>query len=225
MQKTCLRIHWTQCGRNRYVVFFESQIQNPQISSCFEKFPGKREEIFQTLPSTRQRNSLLGVGKNLTNIPDDEPRPQPTNPILHFKKRFNIGQHFNDDDASPEHQGDVQRENKIPRTHESPSAFPSMTRSASFEDDNSTPQNLTMKRSSECSNSLIDLSTSSKREYCQVSTSLSSSVSSFSSVSSSCSFNSFDWARSSSYHLTASNLKKKAPLQVSIFKNSLHFIT
>merc|ERR1712038_1393153 len=32
------------------------------------------QEILQSLPATRQRHSLLAVGKNLLNIPDDDPR-------------------------------------------------------------------------------------------------------------------------------------------------------
>ena len=32
------------------------------------------QEILQSLPATRQRHSLLTVGKNLVNIPDDDPR-------------------------------------------------------------------------------------------------------------------------------------------------------
>jgi hypothetical protein len=113
---------------------------------------------------------------------------------LHFKKRFNIAQHFNDDEeAAPE----VGREHKIPRTH----------RGASFDDDASGPQNLTTKRPAECSSSLVDLTA---RDGRQISTSLSSSVASFSSEASSSSFHSgVDWPSSSSCLF-----KKRLPLQV-----------
>ena len=35
------------------------------------------QEVLQSLPATRQRHSLLTVGKNLVNIPDDDPRQAP----------------------------------------------------------------------------------------------------------------------------------------------------
>ena len=38
------------------------------------------QEVLQSLPVTRQRHSLLAVGKNLLNIPDDDPRATSNKP-------------------------------------------------------------------------------------------------------------------------------------------------
>ena len=61
------------------------------------------KDAISSLPSSRQRNSLLAVGKNLQNIPDEEPENFKTtsirannNPDLSkpFKKRLIAGFHF-----------------------------------------------------------------------------------------------------------------------------------
>ena len=75
-------------------------------------------EILQTLPSTRQRNSLLAVGMNL-NIPDEDPKLANSNNQM-YKKRFNISE-YNDTGRDGggggfESRRFEERENKIPRT-------------------------------------------------------------------------------------------------------------
>lgn len=127
----------------------------------------EKHKTHQVLPSTRQRNSLFGVGKNLTNIPDDDPKHSPSNAMKHFKKRFNIGQHFATDADSQEPQDSQQRENKIPRT-----SLPLSQYYAEL-DNTSVPQNLSTKMLKESSNLLLDVSTSN-----ETSASLSLSISS-----------------------------------------------
>jgi len=98
---------------------------------CLIVFTGISKSILESLPSTRQRNSLLGVGTNLANFPDDDPKPVVGNLKAHITKRFNIAQHFNETEMVEETL--VERENKIPRTSIKENSFVSpMSRSASF---------------------------------------------------------------------------------------------
>lgn len=46
----------------------------------FQFFLEVTQEVLQSLPVTRQRHSLLAVGKNLLNIPDDDPRATSNKP-------------------------------------------------------------------------------------------------------------------------------------------------
>jgi hypothetical protein len=177
-------------------------------------------EILQTLPSTRQRNSLLSVGMNL-NIPDEDPKLLVNNSngnsnskdIPTYKKRFSISNYNNDEFESPQQQHQqqqqhqhvvVERENKIPRTSSKENSF--LARSVPMECDDAlmmtsrcdVPQNLTTNR--RAANSLMDLSfacekerrtmTSHPRHIPVAAPMMSSHSSSFSSLSSSFSFSS-----------------------------------
>ena len=176
-------------------------------------------EILQTLPSTRQRNSLLSVGMNL-NIPDEDPKlVNNTNnkDIPSYKKRFSISSYNNDEFESSQQQQQqqqvvVERENKIPRTSSKENSF--LARSVPMECDDAmmmtsrsdVPQNLSTNR--RAANSLMDLSfacekerrtlTSHPRHLPVAAPMMSSHSSSYSSLSSSFSFSSNSISSSSS---------------------------
>jgi hypothetical protein len=156
----------------------------------FNFFSEVTNEILQTLPSTRQRNSLFAVGTNL-NIPDEDPKlvnNKESNPSQIYKKRFSISSYNDDHEFEPRQ--NEERENKIPRTASmKENSF--LARSVPMECDDATPQNLTTNR--RASNSLMDLSFACEKERHQLNQPRHIPVtptSSFSSLSSSFSFSS-----------------------------------
>ena len=157
----------------------------------FILFAEVTNEILQTLPSTRQRNSLLAVGMNL-NIPDEDPKLINQMPVACFKKRFTISSsNYNRDEPDLEPQHFEERENKIPRTSNKQNSF--LARSVPMDCDDATPQNLSISRRT-VSNSLMDLSFACEKERHH----LSQPVTSYSSLSSfSTSSNSFSSSNSS----------------------------
>ena len=66
------------------------------------------KDAISSLPSSRQRNSLLAVGKNLKDIPDEEPESFKTNRAANnnpdlckpFKKRLIAGFHFGNENEN-----------------------------------------------------------------------------------------------------------------------------
>ena len=44
---------------------------DPILTKCFKTISEVNKDDLQTLPSTRQRNSLITFGKNLHDLPDD----------------------------------------------------------------------------------------------------------------------------------------------------------
>lgn len=126
-----------------------------KIKNSFNPFSESSKNVLESLPSTRQRNSLLGVGTNLANFPDDEPKSVPMNPKAHFMKRFNIAQHFNEADIVEEPR--VERENKIPRTSAKENSFISpLNRSASFTNVTPSQHNFTIQRLMNSSSNGVD---------------------------------------------------------------------
>jgi hypothetical protein len=112
-------------------------------------------EILQTLPSSRQRNSLLSVGMNL-NIPDEDPHDAADANV--YKKRFSISNYSS---KGFECRQVEERENKIPRIKHEPADF-----LAPMDCDDSHAINLSTHR--RASHSLMDLSAACEKERCQL---------------------------------------------------------
>ena len=141
-------------------------------------------EVLQTLPSTRQRNSLLSVGMNL-NIPDEDPKLAASNSQM-YKKRFNITEYNSSQEF--ESRRIEERENKIPRTAFKPKSAFLASMECDVDDDDAMNLSTSNRRAA---NSLMDLSAACESERRQLNverhgiTLTSSSMSSLSSSNSS----------------------------------------